>query len=68
MDPVIEQHYQQLLREWKKDDDSSKDRLDEIEGKLNIIVVCYTVVFSVVTQHSSPQTAPENRTTFRSRG
>ncbi|CAH3178139.1 unnamed protein product [Porites lobata] len=31
MDPVIEQHYQQLLREWKKDDDSSKDRLDEIE-------------------------------------
>ena len=35
MDPVIEQHYQQLLREWKKDDDSSKDRLDEIEGKLN---------------------------------
>ncbi|XP_073255414.1 uncharacterized protein [Porites lutea] len=34
MDPVIEQHYQQLLREWKKDDDSSKDRLDEIEGLL----------------------------------
>ena len=35
MDPVIEKHYQELLREWKKDDDSSKDRLDEIEGKLN---------------------------------
>ena len=36
MDPVIEQHYQlqELLREWKKDDDSSKDRLDEIEGNL----------------------------------
>ena len=32
MDPVIEKHYQELLREWKKDDDSSKDRLDEIEG------------------------------------
>ncbi|KAM7425299.1 hypothetical protein ABFA07_023255 [Porites harrisoni] len=32
MDPVIEQHYRELLREWKKDDDSSKDRLDEIEG------------------------------------
>ena len=34
MDPVIEKHYQELLREWKKDDDSSKDRLDEIEGNL----------------------------------
>ena len=34
MDPVIEQHYQELLREWKKDDDSSKDKLDEIEGNL----------------------------------
>ena len=34
MDPVIEKHYLELLREWKKDDDSSKDRLDEIEGNL----------------------------------
>ena len=34
MDPVIEKHYQELLRKWKKDDDSSKDRLDEIEGNL----------------------------------
>ena len=34
MDPVIEKHYQELLREWKKDDDSGKDRLDEIEGNL----------------------------------
>ena len=27
-------------------------------------VVCYTAVFSVVTQRSSPQAAAENRTTF----
>ena len=39
MDPVIEKHYQELLREWKKDDDSSKDRLDEIEGNLKSITV-----------------------------
>ena len=32
MDPVREKHYQELLREWKKDDDSSKGKLDEIEG------------------------------------
>ena len=29
-------------------------------------LVCYTAVFSVVTKHSSPQTASENRTTFLS--
>ena len=29
-------------------------------------VVCYTAVFSVVTQRSSPLTAAENRTTFLS--
>ena len=34
MDPVSEKHYQELLRECKKDDDNSKDRLDEIEGNL----------------------------------
>ena len=35
MDPVSEKHYQELLREWKKDDDSTKEKLDEIEGMLN---------------------------------
>ena len=35
---------------------------------LPVHLVCYTVVFSVVTQLSFPQTAPENRTTFLSRG
>ena len=34
MDPFIEKHYQELLRECKKDDHSSKGRLDEIEGNL----------------------------------
>ena len=29
-------------------------------------LVCYTAVFSVVPQRSSPQTAAENRTTFLS--
>ena len=32
-----------------------------------IYIVCYTAVFSVVTQRSSPLTAAENRTTFLSR-
>ena len=32
MDPVIEEHYQELLQEWKKDDDSTKEKLEEFEG------------------------------------
>ena len=34
--------------------------------KTHQYLVCYTAVFSVVTQHSSPLTAAENRTTFLS--
>ena len=36
MDPDIEMHYKELLKEWKKDDNSIKDKLDEIEGVLKI--------------------------------
>ena len=34
MDPDIEEHYRELLQEWKKDDDSIKDRLEEMDGML----------------------------------
>ena len=32
MDPDTEKHYQQLLKEWKKDEDNMKDKLDRMEG------------------------------------
>ena len=32
MDPVMEEHYQGLLKEWKKDEDNIKDKLDKLEG------------------------------------
>jgi len=32
MDPDSEEHYRKLLEQWKKDDDSIKDRLEEMEG------------------------------------
>ena len=32
MDPNIEKHYHELLREWKKDDDNNNDQLGELEG------------------------------------
>ena len=37
MDPDIEEHYRELMKQWKKDDDSIKDKLEEIESKKNII-------------------------------
>ncbi|XP_066024874.1 NLR family CARD domain-containing protein 3-like isoform X2 [Pocillopora verrucosa] len=30
MDPVIEEHYRELMKQWKKEDDSIKDKLEEI--------------------------------------
>ena len=35
MDPDIEEHYQELLKKWKKEDDSSKDKVRKIEGTNN---------------------------------
>ena len=32
MDPDIEEHYRELMKQWKKDDDSIKDKLEEMEG------------------------------------
>ena len=32
MDPDTEKHYQQLLKEWKKDEENMKDKLDRMEG------------------------------------
>ena len=37
MDPDIEEHYRELMKQWKKDDDNIKDRLEGIESKKNII-------------------------------
>ena len=32
MDPDTEKHYRELLKEWKKDKDNTKDQLDRMEG------------------------------------
>ncbi|CAH3150424.1 unnamed protein product [Pocillopora meandrina] len=37
MDPDVEEHYSELMKQWKKDDDSIKDKLEEIESKKNIV-------------------------------
>ena len=38
MDPDTETHYQELLREWKKDEDNIKDHLNRIEGILSSVL------------------------------
>ena len=35
MDPDLEDHYKELLTQWKKDEDSSKDKLNEVIKKLD---------------------------------
>jgi len=34
MDPDMEEHYKELLKEWKKDEDHIKDKLEEMEDKI----------------------------------
>ena len=36
MDPDIEEHYRELLKQWKKDDDNTKEKLDELKGMLDL--------------------------------
>ena len=39
MDPVFEEHFRELLKEWKRDDDNTKDKLDEIDRKLEELIL-----------------------------
>ena len=42
MDPVFEEHYREVLKEWKRDDDNTKDKLDEIDRKLEELMKAST--------------------------
>ena len=42
MDPITEKNYQELLTEWKKGDDSTKEILDEIEGMTDLTFAYYS--------------------------
>ena len=39
MDPDAEQHYIELLEQWKKDEDNVKDKLEEVMKKLDEIAI-----------------------------
>ena len=38
MDPDMEEHYRALMKQWKKDDDSIKEKLEEMEGNDNLVL------------------------------
>ena len=38
MDPDMEEHYRELMKQWKIDDDSIKVKLEEMEGNLNFVL------------------------------
>jgi len=39
MDPDMEEHFRELMKQWKKDDDSIKEKLEEMEGKRDFILI-----------------------------
>ena len=38
MDPDIEDHYKELLNQWKRDEDNMKDQLDEIGSEIKSVI------------------------------
>ncbi len=41
MDPDIEEHYRELIKQWKTDDDSIKDKLEEMKGNMKILLIYF---------------------------
>lgn len=39
MDPDIEEHYQELLKQWKKIEENIQDKLEEMDKKLDDLKV-----------------------------
>ena len=37
MDPEVEEHYKELLQQWKKDEDSIQDQLNEMESDMKYV-------------------------------
>ena len=38
MDPVMEENFRELLKQWKIDDDNIKEKLEEMEGNMSFIL------------------------------
>ena len=49
MDPEVEDHYMELLSQWKKDEDNIKEQLEEIMKKLDVLATPKEVIDSGMT-------------------
>ena len=38
MDPGMEEHYRELMKQWKRDDDIIKEKLEEVIGNTNVVL------------------------------
>ena len=47
MDPDLEDHYKELLRQWKKDEDNVKDQLNEVIKKLDDLESSVKGIYSI---------------------
>ena len=47
MDPDLEDHYEELLTQWKKDEDNVKDQLNEVIKKLDDLESSVKGIYSV---------------------
>ena len=43
MDPDTEEHFRELLKEWKKDEENIKDQLDRMEGIISSVLDKYRI-------------------------
>ena len=48
MDPDMEEHYREFMKQWKKDDDSIKEKLEEMEGNMNFILILFRQVLRIL--------------------
>ena len=53
IDPDMEEHYRELLKQWKKDEDSIKDKFEEIEGMIEFSPNCNKGMESFETRKCS---------------
>ncbi|PFX32802.1 E3 ubiquitin-protein ligase DZIP3 [Stylophora pistillata] len=56
MDPEVEDHYVELLSQWKKDEDNIKDQLNEIKKRLDTLTVSKEAVTQAPTTSSTKET------------
>ena len=48
MDPDMEEHFRELMKQWKKDDDSIKEKLEEMEGNMNFTLILFRQVLRIL--------------------